>query len=208
VHALAVGLGLGLVVAAQVGPVTLLVLRTVLRGGRAVAVGLAMALAVAGVDLLYAAVGLAGAGRALANEELRLALGLASAALLAAIGLRTLWLGFRARFGLEAEAEVTTPGRAFVTALAATALNPLTIALWTVSFPVAAHAALDGGGAWPALLAGVAAGSAGWYCGFSLAVALVRRRIGPRLLAALDVASGAGLVGFGGVLAYRTARGD
>jgi hypothetical protein len=43
--------------------VTLLIVRTVLRGGRA----LAMAAAVALVDLLYAAVGLAGIGRALSG---------------------------------------------------------------------------------------------------------------------------------------------
>jgi threonine/homoserine/homoserine lactone efflux protein len=35
-----IGLGLGVVLAAQVGPVTLLIVRSVLRGGRAVAVGL------------------------------------------------------------------------------------------------------------------------------------------------------------------------
>jgi hypothetical protein len=40
------GYGLGLLLAAQVGPVTLLIVRSVLRGGRAVAVGLAMAAAV------------------------------------------------------------------------------------------------------------------------------------------------------------------
>jgi hypothetical protein len=37
---IAAGFGIGFVVAAQVGPVTLLVVRTVLRGGRAVLVGL------------------------------------------------------------------------------------------------------------------------------------------------------------------------
>jgi hypothetical protein len=39
------GFGLGVLLAAQVGPVTLLIVRTVLRGGRAVVVGLAMAAA-------------------------------------------------------------------------------------------------------------------------------------------------------------------
>jgi threonine/homoserine/homoserine lactone efflux protein len=107
------GLGLGFVLAAQVGPVTLLIVRSVLRGGRAVAVGLAMAAAVALVDVLYAAVGLA------------------SAAILVGIGTHTLWRGLPARIGAEADDEVRPPGRAFATAGAATALNPLTIALWT-----------------------------------------------------------------------------
>jgi threonine/homoserine/homoserine lactone efflux protein len=56
------GYGLGLLLAAQVGPVTLLIVRSVLRGGRAFAVGLAMAAAVASIDVLYAALGLAGFG--------------------------------------------------------------------------------------------------------------------------------------------------
>ncbi len=94
-----------------------------------------MAVAVALVDVLYAAVGLAGAGRLLDSGELRLALGLAGAAILVGIGTHTLWRGLRARIGAEADDEVATPGRAFATAAAATALNPLTIALWTISFP-------------------------------------------------------------------------
>jgi putative LysE/RhtB family amino acid efflux pump len=57
--AFAVGFGLGLFVAAQIGPVSLLIVRSVLRGS--LRIGLAMAAAVALVDLLYASVGLAGA---------------------------------------------------------------------------------------------------------------------------------------------------
>jgi hypothetical protein len=53
------GYALGLFLTAEVGPVTLIV-RSVLRGGRAVAVGLAMAAAVATIDLAYAIVGLPG----------------------------------------------------------------------------------------------------------------------------------------------------
>lgn len=199
------GLGLGVVLAAQIGPVTLLIVRSVLRGGRAVLVGLTMAGAVAAVDVGYAALGLAGAGRALENESLRLAVGLASAAVLVAVGARTLWTGVRARFGLELADEVATPKGAFLTALAATALNPLTIALWTLSFPAAAPSldgAVDAGG----LLLGVAAGTLAWYAGFALAVAFCRRRVGPRLLAAVDVSAGAGLMAFGGLLGYRSLR--
>lgn len=61
----AAGFGLGLFFAAQIGPVTLLIIRSVLRGRRGFAVGLAMASAVAAVDVLYATVGLAGVGRLL-----------------------------------------------------------------------------------------------------------------------------------------------
>jgi putative LysE/RhtB family amino acid efflux pump len=161
------GYALGLFLAAQVGPVTLLIVRSVLRGGRAVAVGLAMAAAVATIDLAYATVGLAGVGRLLNGGSTRLWLGLLSAAILVAIGTRTLWLGMRARSGLEFPEEVVAPSRAFLTAVAATALNPLTIALWTVSFPAAApaHAASSTAAA-TAVLAGVGLGTLTWYGGF------------------------------------------
>jgi threonine/homoserine/homoserine lactone efflux protein len=199
------GYGLGLLLAAQVGPVTLLIVRSVLRGGRALAVGLAMATAVVLIDLGYAIVGLAGVGSLLDAGSLRLWLGLASAAVLIVIGARTLWLGWRARMGLEHADEVVAPSRAFLTAVAATALNPLTIALWTVSFPAAAPAQASGStAAAAALLLGVGLGALTWYGGFSTAVALARERIGDRLLRAVDLAIGSGLIAFGGVLGYRT----
>ena len=185
---------------------TLLIVRSVLRGGRAIAFGLAMAGAVALVDVLYGTLGLAGVGRLLNGGVLRLALGLVSAAILVAIALRTVWMGFRARLGLEGTDDVVAPQRAFLTALAATALNPLTIALWTVSFPAAAPGSARGSVDHAVeLLLGVALGTLTWYSGFSTAVALARKRAGDRLVRAVDVVSGFGLVAFGGVLAYRTA---
>lgn len=199
------GLALGIAFAAQIGPVTLLIVRSVLRGGRTVLVGLAMAAAVAAVDLVYAVVGLAGAGRMLDAGPLRLLVGLAGALALVVVGARTLWTGVRARHGLELEGEVVTARRAFLTALAATALNPLTIALWTLSFPAAAPP-LGGTGDVLSLLLGLSLGTLVWYGGFALAVASVRGRVGPRLLAGLDVVVGAGLVAFGGMLGYRVVR--
>jgi len=201
------GYGLGLFLAAQVGPVTLLIVRSVLRGGRALAVGLAMAAAVAAIDLAYAIVGLAGVGRLLNEGSTRVWLGLVSAAILVAIGMKTLRTGMRARLGLESAEDVVAPRRAFLTAVAATALNPLTIALWTVSFPAAAPArATSSSAAAAALLVGVALGTLTWYGGFSTAVALLRKRVGRRLLRGVDIVSGAGLIGFGSLLGYRTLR--
>src|SRR5690348_17004899 len=117
-----VGFGLGLFVAAQIGPVSLLIMRSVLRGN--FRIGLAMAGAVALVDLGSAALGLLGVARALeAAGGLGVAFGFVGAAVLVALGLRTMWIGFRARFGLETAEEVGTPRRAFATAFAATVLN-------------------------------------------------------------------------------------
>jgi threonine/homoserine/homoserine lactone efflux protein len=163
-----------------------------------------MACAVALVDLLYATIGLAGAGELLDADSLQLALGLVSALILVAIGARTVWVGVRARFGLELDDDVLGPRRAFVTAVAATALNPLTIALWTISFPAAAPsgagASVEQGGA---VLLGVALGTLTWYLGLAAATALARNRIAPRLLAGIDAGTGGVLIVYGGLLGYR-----
>jgi putative LysE/RhtB family amino acid efflux pump len=141
----AAGVALGLVFAAQIGPVTLLIVRSVLRGGRAYAVALAMATAVALVDLLYATVGLAGVGHFLTHGSIEIAVGSASAAILVVVGARTVWTGVRARTGLELDEEVVAPRSAFVTAVAATALNPLTIGLWTETRSLVARPGSDPG---------------------------------------------------------------
>lgn len=199
-----IGYGLGLFVAAQIGPVSLLIVRSVLRGN--FRIGLAMAGAVALVDLGYAALGLAGVARALEATDAGVALGFVGAGVLAALGVRAMWIGFRARFGLETADEVGTPRRAFATAFAATALNPLTIALWTAAAPAAVSGGSRSSAGTVALLVGVGLGTLTWYTAFAGAIALARRRIGPRLLAAIDIGAGAGILGFGAYLGFRTAR--
>jgi putative LysE/RhtB family amino acid efflux pump len=203
VSALVVGLAAGALVAAQVGPVTLLLVRTVLRG--AVAAGLAFGAAVAVVDLLYAAAGLAGAGALLAIEPLRLAFGLLGAVVLVVIGVRTLASAHRLRLGAELPSETATPWAAFRTGVVATASNPLTIASWAGVF---AAASVAGAASTPAstvaLLLGVGLGSAGWYLLLIAALLVARRRIGRGALVVVDGVAGIGLIGFGGLLGWRS----
>ena len=180
--ALVVGFGLGFLVAAQLGPISLLAIRSTLRNG--VYIGLAIGGGVAVIDTLYAAAGAAGAAGLLAIEPLRLAFGLVGAVVLAVLGARTLWSAFRIRMGGESHEELATPRAAFVTALAATASNPLTIASWAAIFAAAStaggqqrHAAARRHGlgslAWMTMLAGAsrspAAGSARGCCARSTA---------------------------------------
>src|SRR5436190_22667648 len=105
----ATGLGLGFLVAAQVGPIWLLCLRTSARFGfrSGVAVGAGAAV----VDTLYAALGVAGAAPLLQIDALRLALGLTGAAVLGVIGFRTLRDAFRVRLGAEGPTEIAAPRR-------------------------------------------------------------------------------------------------
>jgi putative LysE/RhtB family amino acid efflux pump len=203
--ALLTGLGLGALVAAQVGPVSLLCIRTTLRYG--FAPGLAIGAGAAAVDTVYGGLGMAGAASVIGFAPVRVAMGLAGAAVLAVMGLRTLRTAQRVRIGLEMPSEVVTPRRALRTALAATASNPLTIASWATAFAAASTASVVGGwGDGLALLAGIGAGSIGWFAVLTSGVALAGRRLGDRAIQAADVVAGAGLVGFGALLGIRTFR--
>jgi hypothetical protein len=92
--------------------------------------------------------------------------------------------------------------------VAATASNPLTIATWAAIFTAAGAAAVGDAAASASgaamLLGGVALGTLTAFSLLSLLVAAVRGRFGPRLMAAVDVVAGAGLLGFAGLLGWRT----
>lgn len=203
VVALLLGIGLGLVVAAQPGPVSLLLVRTAARGRRPA--GVALGCAVAVVDLLYAGLGVAGVAPLLQAEPLRLGLGLLGAGMLLVIGGRTLWSAWRYRAGLELPSEVDSPARAFATGIAATASNPLTIASWAALFAAASVAGAASTVAGASLLVlGVGLGSLVWCTGLALGASALVRRWGDRWVRGLEVVAGVGLVGFGAALGVRS----
>jgi len=201
VHSVAVGFGLGFFVALQLGPMSLFLMRSTLRGG--VVVGLAIGAGIAAVDALYAAAGAAGAGPLLTVDPLRLVLGLVGACVLLVLGVRTLWSAFRVRSGAEVPSEVASPRRAFMTSLAGTASNPLTIASWAAIF-AAASAGTDASA--PLLVAGVGLGSLTWVSGLAGGVSLAHRVVGDRMTRVADTLAGLGLVAFGGALAVGAVR--
>lgn len=199
------GFGLGFLVAAQVGPVWLLCVRSVLRGR--VATGLAIGGAAALVDTTYAALGVAGAATLLEIAGLRIGLGLIGASVLVYIGARTMWHGIRARGGMETLEEVADPRKAFLTGLAATAANPSTIISWAAIF-TAAHTAdvATSGGSAAVLLAGIGIGSFSWFVILSVLSGLVGSRLGEKVQRPIDVLSGLALAGFGVYLGVATLR--
>ena len=198
------GLGLGFLVAAQVGPVWLLAARSVLLGR--LASGIMIGLGAATIDVSYGALGLAGAASLLRIPGLRLGLGLLGAAVLIALG--ALALRRVTRHGEQAAppVPVSSASRAYLTALGVTAANPLTIASWAAVFAAASTARITHttGGAL-LVLAGIGLGTASWFTVLSTAMALVRRLAGRRVLQAVNFLSGLGLVAFGLVLAWQTA---
>lgn len=204
-HSAIVGFGLGFFVALQLGPMSLFLIRTTLRSG--LAEGVAIGAGIAVVDGLYAAAGAAGVSPLLGIQPLRLVLGVLGATVLIVLGLRTLYSAFRVRLGGETPSEVATPGRAFLTSLAGTASNPLTIASWAAIFAAASTAgAARTTGQAVLLVVGVAVGSFTWVSILAGGVALARRTLGQRAIRVADVLAGLGLVSFGGALLYASAH--
>jgi threonine/homoserine/homoserine lactone efflux protein len=205
--ALVTGLGLGVLVAAQVGPIWLLCARSSLRyGARS---GLAIGAGAAIVDLAYAALGVAGAAQLVQVDALRLSLGVVGGGFLMFLGGRTLWQAARVRLGGEDEGEVLQPAAAFRTSLAATASNPSTIASWAAIFSAASVANVTSGAPSAVLmLAGIGVGSFAWFATLSAVAGRFGRRMSERHLRVVDAVSGAGIAGFGAVLAWRSLRAE
>ena len=200
-HALAVGFGLGFLVAIQPGPMSLFLMRSTLRRGWAI--GLAIGAGIATIDGGYATLGAAGAVPLLTIGPLRVVLGLVGAAVLVALGMRTLVGAFRIRNGAEVDADVAGLRRAFASALAGTASNPATIASWAAIFSAAsAGGAGTSASAAVLLVAGVTAGSAACVAAVATGTAIIRRAVGVRAIRVADTIAGVGLIGFGGALAY------
>lgn len=201
--ALLAGFGAGFMVSMQLGPLSLFLIRSTLRG--TLAIGLAIGAGIAIVDALYAAAGAAGAAPVLAIDSVRTVFGIVGAVVLVALGARTLWSAFRVRLGGEADSEVASPRRAFATSLAATASNPLTIASWAAVFAAASTAGIaESTNSAIAFVGGVGLGSMAWVTILAFGVVAARPRVGPRLLKTLDASAGTAIVGFGGLLAWRT----
>jgi putative LysE/RhtB family amino acid efflux pump len=199
VHAFTVGFGLGFFVALQLGPLSLYLIRSTVRNGWEV--GLAIAAGIAAIDLAYAALGAAGAAPLLAIGPLDVILGLLGAAVLILLGARTLRSAFRIRLGDGAEP--VSPRRGFLTALSATASNPLTIASWAAIFSAASAAgAADSIPGAVLLILGVGIGSLTWDVTLATGTALVGRSAGERLLRVVDLVAGIGLIVFGVLLAH------
>jgi len=192
-HTLVLGFGLGFVVAMQIGPMSLWLVRSTLRSG--VVVGLAIGAGIAVIDAGYAAAGAAGAAPLLTIGPLETVLGLAGAAVMAVLGVRTLKASAREA---AAKDEVASPRRAFLTSLAATASNPLTIASWAAVFAAAGAA---GGHSPVVLVAGVGLGSLAWVSLLATGTAGAGRAIGPRVIRAADLLAGSAMLVFAAVLA-------
>jgi threonine/homoserine/homoserine lactone efflux protein len=186
------GLVIGFSVAAPVGPIGVLCIRTSL--ARGMAAGFAIGMGAAAADAAYGAV--AGFGMSAVSQFLvahRRVLGIAG-------GLFLLYLGARAFAGRVSEAASPNgSGLAalFASTVALTLSNPATILSFAMLFAAAgAEAGLDTA-AGAQLVCGVFLGSAAWWAILSGTSALLRGRMTPGWTSAINRVSGAVLVGFG-----------
>ncbi len=190
------GLGVGLAIAAPVGPVGVLCISRTLRHGHWIA--LASGLGAAAADGAYGAV--AGFGVSwvaeflLANQD---TLRLLGGTFLLILGLRILVRGPAREAGQPAWS-APRPALAFTSCFFLTLTNPMTILAFVAVFAgLGLVEATTHIGTGVVLVLGVFLGSAFWWLALSGLVALLRGRVTPRILVWVNRISGAILTGFG-----------
>jgi threonine/homoserine/homoserine lactone efflux protein len=201
---LARAIGIGFVVAAPVGAISLLCIQRTLARGRAA--GYATGAGVATADALYASIaafGLTAITGALvsAQEWVRLIGGLA----LVVLGVRAV-LSHPSKPGEESAG--TPLWTQYTSAVGLTLANPQTILAFAAVFAGAGLAFAGSGWVSPAVaVAGVFAGSLAWWLVLVTGTALLRDRVTDRVLMWVNRVSGAAIVVLGLASAWAGARG-
>ena len=186
------GLAFGFVLAATVGPMWVLCFRRTLAHGPLAGFAAGMGIAVA--DGLYgtvAAFGLTAVSGFLLEHAFWIGL---------AGGLFLVYLGAQALLARPALAHEPVPrsglARAFFSTLGLTLANPPTILAFAAIFAGLGLAAGADYAAAALVVAGVFLGSASWWIALAAGAGALRGRIGPRVLRAVNVASGLTILGF------------
>ncbi|MGH2593872.1 MAG: LysE family translocator [Anaerolineae bacterium] len=189
-----VGWGLGLSVAAPIGPINVATLQLGLSSGFARA--FAFGLGAATIDAVYClAVYLGIAPLLVAAPWLRVLLYLAGAIMIGRMG----WSAIRQRIDLAASPnrESGGPWRSYASGIMLTAVNPATILSWLVIGGAALSAVSADEGL--ILVIGIFAGSASWFTALALGARLGRRVANDRVLKVVSVVCGLALFGFAAV---------
>jgi threonine/homoserine/homoserine lactone efflux protein len=186
------GLAFGFILAATVGPMWVLCFRRTIAGGPLA--GLASGMGIAVADGLYGAVaafGLTAISGFLLGHSFWI--GLAGAAFLIYLGVRTLAAPPASAQGAgEAQGAL----KAFLSTLGLTLTNPPTILAFAAIFAGLGLASSADYRAAALITLGVFLGSALWWTLLAGAAGHLRRRIGPRLVRGINIASGLSILGF------------
>ncbi|APA85682.1 LysE family transporter [Paraburkholderia sprentiae WSM5005] len=196
--------GVGLAIAAPVGPMGMLCIRRTLTGGPRA--GLAIGFGIASGDAAYgliAALGLVGISQFMLAYDRPLHL---------LAGLFLLYLGVRALLQKPPAETVDSNGngngelaqigragalRAYASALLLTLTNPQTVIMFAALFTTLAPRGAFSPAIALTTVGGVFAGSIAWWCSLVSAVSLARHAIGGRLRLAIDRVVGLTLAAFG-----------
>jgi L-lysine exporter family protein LysE/ArgO len=193
----AVGLGLG--AAVPIGPVNVEIARRTLRHG--LRAGFLLGCGAVTIDVSYAVVVSLLMKPVLVRPTLELTLSLAGGSLLIFLAVQC-FRGARTEWKKRLEpipATAPTNGHThYLTGLAMTALNPMTLAVWFVAVPgfvvqITSNPARD----LPIVCLGVFAGAFGWVCFFSGLMTLVRKLGNRSWFAVADTIGGLMLLAFG-----------
>jgi threonine/homoserine/homoserine lactone efflux protein len=187
------GLVIGFSIAAPVGPIGILCIRRSLRDG--MRAGFIAGLGAATADAAYGAV--AGFGLAAVSGFLvghRQPIGLIGGAFLCYLGART-WMSKPAAD--SAPDRGAGPVTAYASTFLLTLANPATILSFAAIFAALGLGASVDYGAASTMVLGVFAGSALWWFILSAGVGLVRSRMTPAWMRAVNRVSGAVLLSFG-----------
>ncbi|MBL9205587.1 MAG: LysE family transporter [Opitutaceae bacterium] len=191
------GAALGLVLAVQVGPISLLCVRQAL--GHGLGAGVAVGVGATLADFLYAsiaALGLGGVGRSLASWTG--AMQAVGGVLLVTYGYR----GWRARRQPMAEARPQAGRRAFAASFLLTLTNPLTI-LFFASVLAGLGVAGQGPAAGLAVASGLATTTLLWMAGLALLADRAGRWLSPARLRVVNGAASLLLAALGAGLVVR-----
>ncbi|RDK00699.1 LysE family translocator [Paraburkholderia lacunae] len=192
--------GVGLAIAAPVGPMGMLCIRRTLTGGPRA--GLAIGFGIASGDAAYgliAALGLVGISQFMLayDRPLHLAAGL----FLLYLGLRTLLQRPPADTpnGDGKLAQIGRAGalRAYASSLLLTLTNPQTVIMFAALFTTLAPRGAFSSGIALTTVSGVFCGSIAWWCFLVTVVSLARHAIGSKLRLAIDRIVGITLAAFG-----------
>jgi threonine/homoserine/homoserine lactone efflux protein len=197
---------LGLSVAAVLGPINLLAIRTGLqRGFRA---AFLVGLGATAADGLYTLLAALGAAAIVGRTGVRIPLWLLGSGVLAYLGGSGLFRSMRGPIRLQGEPAAGDAWSAFLGAFAATLGNPMTVASWAAVF----------GGLYAGmveavttsltvrLVVGVAAGSFTWFTALAAVLKAAQQLVSPAILRAVSIVSSAALLAFSAWFGWQALR--
>jgi threonine/homoserine/homoserine lactone efflux protein len=199
------GMGVGVVLAAPIGPINVEIIRRgLLQGSRA---GWLVGLGALTADTIFATLIVSGITQVADRPALRVPLYAAGALMLIYIG----WMSIRRAQGgpIALREAATGHSRAYLTGFLMAALNPMGIVYWLSvgSALVAEAVAKVGRGGSPVLVGGVFVGIFCWVTALALMVHFGRRFVNERVMRWITGISGGVLIGFGLWFALQALRG-